>query len=141
MTDGQSQTPKEPSKGFIKAPKIWLKKAFSRPHSGSTIIGTSAAVSQQGIFHASLSPGKKALSPACRSSHSGPLIKIPAILLKFRPTCICSGSWFETLKVYGIVKLISVHRSAQHPNSGWPCLGQSYSTSWYEYSTFIAQSG
>jgi hypothetical protein len=90
MTDGQSQTPKDPSKGFFKAPKNWLKKTFSRPHSRSTspqrsafgqenrggeltsvqhaivfsghqwkdpVVGASAALSQQGIFHASLSPG------------------------------------------------------------------------------------
>ena len=90
MTDGQSQTPKEPSKGFLKAPKNWLKKAFSSPRSRSTssqpsafgqenrggefssvqhaivssgrqsidpVVGASAVVNQQGIFHASLSPG------------------------------------------------------------------------------------
>ena len=83
----------------------------------------------------------QALSPTYRSSHPGPVIKI-AVILKFQSTWICSGSRFETLKAHGIVKLMGVHRSTQHPDSGWPCLGgQSYSTSWYEYSIFIAQLG
>ena len=86
MTDGRPQTPKGRMKGFLKAPKNWLKKTFSRPHSRSTspqpsafrqenrggelssgehavvsleidpVIGASAALSQQGILHVSLSP-------------------------------------------------------------------------------------
>ena len=54
-------------------------------------------------FHASLSLDR-ALSPACRSSHPTPVIKISAIP-KFRSTWICSGSRFETLKAYGIIKI------------------------------------
>ncbi|KDR66492.1 hypothetical protein GALMADRAFT_1155276 [Galerina marginata CBS 339.88] len=36
MTDGQSQTPKSPSKGFLKRPKNWFKTTFSSPHSRPT---------------------------------------------------------------------------------------------------------
>ena len=87
MTDGQLQSPKEPSKGFLN-PGKWFKKTFSRSHSRSTspqpsasgqenrggeissvqhaivssgaqsidpVIGASAATSQQGIYHVSLS--------------------------------------------------------------------------------------
>ena len=85
MTDGQSQTPKERSKGFLRAPKIWLKKTFSQSTSPrpfafgqenrggelssaqhaivssgrqwiDPVLGASPALSQQGIFHTSLSP-------------------------------------------------------------------------------------
>jgi len=51
-------------------------------------------------------PLHKALRPARRSSHIGPVIKIATIRLKF--TWICSGSWFEILKAYGILKLMDV---------------------------------
>ena len=89
MSDGQSHTFKEPSKGFLKAPKNWFKKTFSSrstsPHPADgqeirggelssiqrasvssghqwidPIIGASAALSQQGIFYASCSPGSSA---------------------------------------------------------------------------------
>jgi hypothetical protein len=172
MTVGQSQTPKEPSKGFLKAPKNWLKKTFSSRSTSpqpsafeqeninrggelssvqhaivssgrqwiDPVIGASAALSQQGIFMRRCLLDR-ALIPASRSSHSGSVIEIATILLEFRPTWICSGSRFETLKAYGIVKLMGAHRSTQHPDSGWRCLSQSCSTLWYSYSKFIAQSG
>jgi hypothetical protein len=154
MSDGRSQTPKEPSKGFLKAPKSWLKKTFSSRSTSpqpsadgqenrggelssvhhaivssgrqwiDPVIGASATLSQQGIFMRCC-PLDRALSPACRSSHPGPVIKIAAIL-KFRSTWIRSGSRFEILKAYGIVKLMGVHRSTQHADSGWRCLDQSH---------------
>ena len=67
---------------------------------GDPVIGASAALSQQGIFHVSCALDK-ALSPACRLSHTSPVIKITAVLLKVRPIWICSGPRFETLKAYG----------------------------------------
>ena len=80
MSDGQSHTSKEPSKGFLKAPKNWLKKTFSSRSTSpqpsadgqeirggesssnqrasvssgrqwiGPVIGTSAALGQEGIF-------------------------------------------------------------------------------------------
>ena len=117
MIDGQSQTPKARSKGFLKAPENWLKKTFSRPHSRSTspqpsafgqedlggelssvqhvttssghqwidpVIGASAALTQRGIFHPSLSPRIKRSTQ--HADH-----RTPAQLSRSHPSSPSSG--------------------------------------------------
>ena len=114
MSDGQSQTPKEPSKGFLKAPKIWLKKTFSSrssslqpsafgqenrsgelssvqhaiissgPHWIDPVIDASPALTQRGIFYASLSPWIKRSTQ--RADH-----RTPSQLSRSQPSSSSSG--------------------------------------------------
>ena len=58
MTDpGQIQPSKGRSKGIFKGVKKWLSISSERRQSIDPVMGASAAPSQQGVFHASLSPG------------------------------------------------------------------------------------
>ena len=111
MTDGSS---KEPSKGFLKAPKNWLKKTFSSrssslqpspfgqenrsgelssgqhaiissgPHWIDPVIDASPALTQRGIFHASLSPRIKRSTQ--HADH-----RTPAQLSRSQPSSSSSG--------------------------------------------------
>ena len=69
MTDKRLQTPKEPSKGFLKASQKWLKKTFNRPHSQSTSPQPSAFAQEDrggelsSVQHAIVSLGRQSTDP------------------------------------------------------------------------------